>query len=46
MGSQPHLEPVWNVTKAGTVSFLVVFVAPKLLVCKSQGVLSWYLGDN
>lgn len=30
-GSRPYPEPVRKVTKAGTVGFLVVFFAPKLL---------------
>lgn len=28
MGSQPHPEPIQKVTKTGTISFLVIFVAP------------------
>lgn len=35
VGSQPHPEPVWKVTKADTISFLVVCVTLELLVCKS-----------
>ena len=46
MGSQSHHEPVWKVTKADIITFLVIFVAAKQLVGKSpQGILSWYLGE-
>lgn len=41
MGSQPHPTPIWKVTKTEAMSFLMIIVAPKLLVCKSpQGVPS------
>lgn len=45
-GVQSYPAPLWKVTKAGTVNFLVIFVAAKLLVCKfPPGLLNQYPGE-